>query len=273
MLSDSANGQGRARHVLRTLVILACDSLVSIALGALLIGRALYGQWPEGHLCNDAQIRAYARAHPTSRAPFLMSVVVEDGSVPLTGSAAILVVKAEYFDHHGACTIRADKLKVTWSPRTPGDEFPFTPTGSRAVFRPTHQAVYDVLVTAEYPPFEPQTKWSRVPAITHEQNAILHLKASLGVVYQYDFRRDHTRPPRALVQACAPLWAAYEALNNDHRIDAAQQLESYRNELVRLHQGNPTWARFIAEMNDVIEGIRTDDHRFDSLPYVSGLNY
>ena len=243
-------------HVSRPLILLA----------SLLVAGCVQ-RWEE-HVCNDEQIVHLLRA-PGPHAP--ISIHVQYAGMSFSGFESPLVVTARYFDSHGPCAIPSDRLTVTWGRRSPEDELPLIPSGSQALFRPTHPGIYNVVVTVEHSPIEARTEWLRLPVISHEQNAILHLKALLDHVYGFNYhsRKGGLPPPPELVQASNPLRGAYSGLDTGNLIEATRQLEIFRTQVVSRHKSEPSWAGIVSETDNAVEGMRNNDHRFDSLPYES----
>jgi hypothetical protein len=193
-------------------------------------------------------------------------VTVENG-ITFTGSESTVKVIGRSVDHAGTCTIPSDKLTVTWK-AVFGSEMPLSPMGNLAVFRPTHADIYRLSVTVECPPLEPRSELVALPVITHEQNALWHLKNTL----QTAFAREKAPPPliEDLEQYKAPLRVAYGSLEEGDMMEAIQKLEMFRQQLLIFHRGQSSWITVFAETDNMIEGLRVADHRFDDLALETG---
>ena len=136
------------------------------------------------------------------------------------------------------------------------------------LFRPTLAGIYRLMVTAESPPLESRSELVSLPVITHEQNAVWHLKNTL----QTAFSAEKARPPLTenLEQYKALLRAAYARLEAGEETDAIEQLEVFRKRLLTFHRGQSSWAAVIAEVDSLIEGFREADHRFDNWAIETG---
>ena len=214
------------------------------------------------HVCN------YKQLVNASKPPHKLGLLVTvDSGITFVGSERTLKVNVQSFDHGGICSVPLDRVTVTWN-AVYGSEMPLSPAGNLAVFRPTLAGIYRLMVTAESPPLESRSELVSLPVITHEQNAVWHLKNTL----QTAFSAEKARPPLTenLEQYKALLRAAYARLEAGEETDAIEQLEVFRKRLLTFHRGQSSWAAVIAEVDSLIEGFREADHRFDNWAIETG---
>jgi hypothetical protein len=237
-------------------------ALLLISATTLSTSGCMYSQLPPDHTCDEEQIARGLSGNQIR--PW--RVEVQGGGVHFTGAEYTLTVKATSFDSHGVCTISPDTLTIVWPPPEVADGT-LTPVGASAILRPQHPGTNYFRLIVEHAHLE---RWSRqvepMPVISHEQNAIMHLADLLYGAYGYELDQRSKLPAEqpTLIDACRRLY-------DDDTAGAIRQLESFRTLAEGRHNNDTGWVSIISEADNVIEGIRKNDHRFAALPMAHGI--